>query len=121
MLERRTDVQPDACAVGRAVEERLRQLLQFVVHLDGVDRGAVAEPCGHGQRRIPREGSDFESTLRAEHSHEHLEQFALNVPREHPRLDRPHVGFVVERRSSSDSGVESSSTYFSSASISFYL
>ena len=96
-VERRTDVEPDLPAAGRAVEETLRQLFQFVVHLDRVERGPLAESGGHRERRVTREGADFEDAARTEHPHEHFEQFSLDVSREHPRLDRLHVSLVIER------------------------
>ena len=64
-IQRRTDVEPDAGAVRAAVEERLRQLFQFVFNLDGMQFGLPFQPCGHAEGRVTRESPDFEHPPRA--------------------------------------------------------
>ena len=95
-VECRTDVQPDLRAVRAAVEKGLRQFFQLVLHLDGVQFPALFEPCGHRERRIPREGADLEDALRPEHPHEHLQQAPLYMARQHAGLYDPQVGRTVE-------------------------
>ena len=62
---RRIDVEPDLPAAGRAVEETLRQLFQFVLHFDGMQFGLPFQPCGHAEGRVTRESPDFEHPPRA--------------------------------------------------------
>jgi hypothetical protein len=95
-VECRTDVQPDLRAVRAAVEKGLRQFFQLVLHLDGVQFPALFEPCGHRERRIPREGADLEDAPRPEHPHEHLQQAPLYMARQHAGLYDPQVGLTVE-------------------------
>ena len=95
-VERRADVEADLRAVGRAVEVGLRELLELVVALDGVQLGAVVQPRGHREGRVAGEGADLEHAPRAVHPHQHLEQLALEVAREHARCHGAAVGFSVE-------------------------
>ena len=88
-VERRADVQADFAAVGRAVEIRSDELFQLVVHLDGVQFGPFLQPRGHRERRVTREGPDFERPPGPQHPYEHLQQTALNVPRDHSRRHGP--------------------------------
>ena len=95
-VERRADMQPDFLSVGAAVEVGLRQLLQFVVHLHGVQFGSFLQSCGHREGRVPRERADFEHPLRPRHPYEHLQQPALDVSREHPRRHGPQIRLAVQ-------------------------
>ena len=89
-------MEPDAGAVRAAVEERLRQLLQLVLHFDGMQFGLPFQPCGHAEGRVTRESPDFEHPPRAEHPHEHFQQAALNMARQHAGLYDPQVGLAVQ-------------------------
>ena len=95
-VECRADVERDLAAVGAAGEVRTDELLLLVVHLHGVQFGALLQPCGHRECRVTREGSDFERPPGPQHPHEHLQQTALNVPRDHSRGHGTQVGFAVE-------------------------
>ncbi len=86
----------DLASVRRAVEERGGHLLQLVVDLARVDHTALVEACGHRQCRVARESADFENAPRAKHAHDHFQQPALHVPRDHARIEHAKIGLAFQ-------------------------
>ena len=86
-LQRRADVQLNLVAVLRTVEERLRQRLQLVVHLAGVNHCALFQASSHTESRVARKSANLKDIFRAEHLDNQLQQLTLNMSRNHSRVE----------------------------------
>ena len=69
---------------------------QLVVHFDRMQLAADRQAPGHANGRVAGERADFEYAFGREHPHEHFEQPALHVSREHARLYDAQVRLAVE-------------------------
>ena len=74
-----------------------KEVLQFVLYLNGVELGIVVEQTfGKALRRVAGECAQFKYATRLSHAHEHLQQAALQMPRTHARVEQLDVRVAVE-------------------------
>ena len=89
-------------AVRAPRENRLGDLLGLRIDVARHELAIVGERFGHAQRRVPGEHPDLEDALRADHSHDHAEERALDASDLHLRplhlFVRDDAKLVEERR-----------------------
>ena len=85
-----------AMTVSRLLEILGRYILQLVIHLNGVNIGAILQAARDAQCRVAREGTNLQHSLGAHHAHKHLEELTLHMTRNHAGVNHTQVCLALE-------------------------